>query len=208
MLGMTETGSVCLMSRDETDQPEHRRGSFGRPVPGLDAAGRRPRDARRRRRSASVGELWFRGPVADGGLLRARALRGVHRPTAGTAPATCSRVDADGFFYFHGRRGDMIKTAGANVSPREVEAALRDVTGGLGGDRARPPRRRARPGRRRGDPGRARRPRPTSTRCAPTCARACRRTRCRAGSSCSRRTSCRCSRAASPTCAAIAELLR
>ena len=41
-------------------------------------------------------------------------------------------VDADGFFYFHGRRGDMIKTAGANVSPREVEAALRDVTGGLG----------------------------------------------------------------------------
>ena len=35
-------------------------------------------------------------------------------------------VDDDGFFYFHGRRGDMIKTAGANVSPREVEAALRE----------------------------------------------------------------------------------
>jgi acyl-CoA synthetase (AMP-forming)/AMP-acid ligase II len=42
------------------------------------------------------------------------------------------RVDDDGFFYFLGRRGDMIKTAGANVSPREVEAALREVTGGLG----------------------------------------------------------------------------
>jgi acyl-CoA synthetase (AMP-forming)/AMP-acid ligase II len=42
------------------------------------------------------------------------------------------RVDDDGFYYFLGRRGDMIKTAGANVSPREVEAALRDVTGGLG----------------------------------------------------------------------------
>ena len=38
-------------------------------------------------------------------------------------------VDADGFFYFTGRRGDMIKTAGANVSPREVEAAIADVTG-------------------------------------------------------------------------------
>src|SRR6185436_15223123 len=37
----------------------------------------------------------------------------------------------DGFFYFLGRRGDMIKTGGANVSPREVEAVLRDVTGGL-----------------------------------------------------------------------------
>jgi acyl-CoA synthetase (AMP-forming)/AMP-acid ligase II len=38
-------------------------------------------------------------------------------------------VDGDGFFYFHGRRGDMIKTAGANVSPREVEAAIADATG-------------------------------------------------------------------------------
>ena len=55
MLGMTETGSVCLMDPDESDQPEHRRGSFGRPVPGLDAAGRRSRDARRRRRPARWG---------------------------------------------------------------------------------------------------------------------------------------------------------
>jgi acyl-CoA synthetase (AMP-forming)/AMP-acid ligase II len=38
-------------------------------------------------------------------------------------------VDADGFFYFHGRSGDMIKTAGANVSPREVEAAIAEITG-------------------------------------------------------------------------------
>ena len=38
-------------------------------------------------------------------------------------------VDADGFFYFTARRGDMIKTSGANVSPREVEQAIRDVAG-------------------------------------------------------------------------------
>jgi acyl-CoA synthetase (AMP-forming)/AMP-acid ligase II len=38
-------------------------------------------------------------------------------------------VDVDGFFYFRGRRGDMIKTAGANVSPREVEGVLRELTG-------------------------------------------------------------------------------
>ena len=38
-------------------------------------------------------------------------------------------VDDGGLFYFHGRRGDMIKTAGANVSPREVEAVLADVAG-------------------------------------------------------------------------------
>jgi acyl-CoA synthetase (AMP-forming)/AMP-acid ligase II len=38
-------------------------------------------------------------------------------------------VDAEGYHYFKGRRGDVIKTGGANVSPREVEAVLRDVTG-------------------------------------------------------------------------------
>jgi acyl-CoA synthetase (AMP-forming)/AMP-acid ligase II len=37
MLGMTEAGSVCLASDDESDQPEHRRGSFGTPVPGFEA---------------------------------------------------------------------------------------------------------------------------------------------------------------------------
>ena len=37
MLGMTEAGSVVLLSGDETDQPEHRRGSFGKPAPGFEA---------------------------------------------------------------------------------------------------------------------------------------------------------------------------
>ena len=55
MLGMTEAGSVCLADEDESEQPEHRRGSFGRPVPGLEARVRRPgRDGgRARARSAS-----------------------------------------------------------------------------------------------------------------------------------------------------------
>ena len=36
MLGMTEAGSVITISEDESDQPEHRRGSFGRPAPGFE----------------------------------------------------------------------------------------------------------------------------------------------------------------------------
>ena len=40
------------------------------------------------------------------------------------------RTDADGFHYFVGRRDSMIKTAGANVSPGEVEKAISKVTGG------------------------------------------------------------------------------
>lgn len=39
-------------------------------------------------------------------------------------------ADVDGFVYFLGRRGAMIKTAGANVSPVEVERAIAAVTGG------------------------------------------------------------------------------
>lgn len=40
------------------------------------------------------------------------------------------RADADGYFYFAGRLGAMIKTAGANVSAVEVEKAIAAVTGG------------------------------------------------------------------------------
>jgi acyl-CoA synthetase (AMP-forming)/AMP-acid ligase II len=38
-------------------------------------------------------------------------------------------VDREGFFYFQGRRGDMIKTSGVNVAPREVEAVILELTG-------------------------------------------------------------------------------
>ena len=33
---MTEAGSVVLISGDESDQPEKRRGSFGKPAPGFE----------------------------------------------------------------------------------------------------------------------------------------------------------------------------
>ena len=63
MLGMTETGSVCLMSADESDLPERYRGSFGQP------GARRSRRASSTRRPPSIarvgelGELWMRGPL-------------------------------------------------------------------------------------------------------------------------------------------------
>ena len=41
------------------------------------------------------------------------------------------RTDADGFMYFVGRLSAMIKSAGANVSPAEVERAIAKATGGM-----------------------------------------------------------------------------
>ncbi len=70
MLGTTETGSVCLMSGDETDQPEHRARFLRVAGARAHAARRRSRDARghagRQHRGAVVPR-----PVSHGGLLRA-----------------------------------------------------------------------------------------------------------------------------------------
>jgi acyl-CoA synthetase (AMP-forming)/AMP-acid ligase II len=127
MLGLTELGSVALMSPDERDQPERYRGSFGTPVPevearivdfdtGLDCP---PNED---------GELWFRGPLLMEGYY-GRERHDVFTPDEWFRTGDVFATDDEGFFYFRGRRGDMIKTAGANVSPREVEGVLRELTG-------------------------------------------------------------------------------
>jgi acyl-CoA synthetase (AMP-forming)/AMP-acid ligase II len=127
MLGMTETGSVCLTSDDESDQPEHRRGSFGRPAPGFEAAVVDP-DTGARCGPLEPGELHLRGPFLMEGYC-GRERHEVFDADGWYRTGDLVTVDGDGFFYFTGRRGDMIKTGGANVSPREVEAAIYDVTG-------------------------------------------------------------------------------
>ena len=127
MLGMTETGSVCLVSDDESDQPEHRRGSFGRPAPGFEATVVDP-DSGSTCGPGEPGELYLRGPFMMEGYY-GRERHEVFDADGWYRTGDFVVVDADGFFYFKGRRGDMIKTSGANVSPLEVEAAIRDLTG-------------------------------------------------------------------------------
>ncbi len=126
MLGMTEAGSVCLVSEDEDDQPEHRRGSFGRPAPGFDA---KIVDAETGSPCPPnvVGELCLRGPFLMEGYY-ARERHETFDVDGWYHTGDLFRVDSDGFCYFTGRGGDMIKTAGANVSPREVEAAILELT--------------------------------------------------------------------------------
>ncbi|MEO8695015.1 MAG: class I adenylate-forming enzyme family protein [Acidimicrobiales bacterium] len=125
MLGMTETGSVCLMSGDESDLPERYRGSFGKPVPALETRIVDP-DTHADCEAGQLGELWMRGPLLMEGYY-GRERHEVFTPDGWFRGGDLFSVDDDGFHYFKGRRGDMIKTGGANVSPREVESALRDV---------------------------------------------------------------------------------
>ena len=127
MLGMTEAGSVCLLSGDERDLPEHQRGSFGRPAPGFDAQVVHP-ETGAPCAVGETGELWLRGPFVMEGYYGRERSEGFE-PDGWYRTGDLVRVDEDGDFYFGGRFGDMIKTRGANVSPREVEAAIAEVAG-------------------------------------------------------------------------------
>ena len=129
MLGMTETGSVITISEDESDQPEYRRGSFGTPAPGFDTTVVDP-DTGLTVDVGQVGELWVRGPY-----LMQRYYKLSREECFDTDgwfhTGDLVRTDREGFVYFIGRRGSMIKTAGANVAPAEVERAIAKVTGGM-----------------------------------------------------------------------------
>jgi acyl-CoA synthetase (AMP-forming)/AMP-acid ligase II len=116
MLGMTETGSVITISDDETDQPEHRRGSFGKPAPGFETR-------------IVDGELHVRGPFVMQRYYK-RSREECFDADGWFHTGDLVRTDSEGFVYFIGRKGAMIKTAGANVAPAEVERAIAKVTGG------------------------------------------------------------------------------
>ncbi|GAA3388710.1 class I adenylate-forming enzyme family protein [Cryptosporangium minutisporangium] len=127
MLGMTETGSVCLVDPDESDQPERRRGSFGRPAPGFGARIVDPEEGTDCGPGA-VGELWLRGPFLMEGYY-GRERHEVFDADGWFRTGDLFLVDEEGFYYFRGRGGDVIKTSGANVSPVEVEQVIREVAG-------------------------------------------------------------------------------
>ncbi len=44
--------------------------------------------------------------------------------TAGTAPATSAVRDADGYFWVHDRKKNLIISGGENIYPAEVERVL------------------------------------------------------------------------------------
>jgi acyl-CoA synthetase (AMP-forming)/AMP-acid ligase II len=128
MLGLTEAGSVVLIDADETDQPEHRRGSFGKPAPGLEAKIVNPENGMPVEDGA-LGELYIRGPCLMQWYHK-RSREECFDADGWLHTDDLAATDNDGFVYYIGRRGSMIKTAGANVSPAEVEQAIAKVTGG------------------------------------------------------------------------------
>ena len=124
--GMTEVGGA-LTGGDENDLPEHQRGAMGTVLPGFEVKLVDP-ETGKERGLREVGELWIRGPFMMEGYY-GQSRSEIFEPDGWWRSGDLGCFDDDGFYYFKGRRGDMIKTSGANVSPREIEAVLRDLTG-------------------------------------------------------------------------------
>jgi acyl-CoA synthetase (AMP-forming)/AMP-acid ligase II len=124
-LGMTETCGPHTFSDMSIDLPEKLRGSFGRPIPGMEHRIVDP-DTNELLPSGAEGEICVRGYSLMLGLHK------LERETTFDSEGfyhtgDMGRFDEEGHLYFTGRRGDVIKTAGANVSPREVEIALESL---------------------------------------------------------------------------------
>ena len=127
--GLTEVGSALTMSADESDLPERLRGSCGSFLPGFEVKIVDPETGAECATGES-GELWIRGPFLMEGYYGKHRSQ-VFQPDGWWRSGDVGLINAEGFFFLKGRLGNMIKTSGANVAPREVEAVLSELTGGM-----------------------------------------------------------------------------
>jgi fatty-acyl-CoA synthase len=120
--GMSETMTIsCAIPADAP--AGQRANSHGRPLPGMQLCSVDPISGAILR-AGEPGEIAVKGPTL---------MRGYHKQP----PEACfdergffrtgdaGSIDADGFLHFTGRLTGIVKTAGANVSPVEVEETLR-----------------------------------------------------------------------------------
>jgi long-chain acyl-CoA synthetase len=103
---------------------EIRVGSIGKPNCGvqfrlLDSQGAEVPDG-------SVGEIYIRGPHLTTGYWRDPDATSAAFQNGWYRSGDLGFRDADGFYWFAGRRKEIIVRGGSNISPQEVEAALYD----------------------------------------------------------------------------------
>jgi len=124
-LGMTETGGPHTIDRMDVDLPESLRGSFGHSVPGVTHKIVDP-ESGERLGAGEMGEICVRGYSLMQGLHKVERER-TFDADGFYHTGDVGHFDADGVLFFHARLGDMIKTAGANVTPREVEVVMEGI---------------------------------------------------------------------------------
>ena len=120
-LGMTETCGPHTWGGDGV-LPESLRGSFGKALEGVEHKVVDPNSGE----TLAPGEF---GEICVRGYNLMLGLHKIERADTFDADGYYHTgdggfFDAEGTLYFKGRLGDMIKTAGANVTPSEVEEAM------------------------------------------------------------------------------------
>ena len=123
-LGMTETLGPHTFFPKVPLTPETE-GSFGMSVPGVEHKVVDPVTLEDLP-VGQTGELWLRGYSLMVGLNK-RERDEVFTPDGWYRTGDAGRFDEAGHFYFTGRMGDLIKSAGMNITPREVEVALEEL---------------------------------------------------------------------------------
>lgn len=125
MLGMSESFGPHSAEPITRRLPEAKAGAAGRAVNGVE---RRVVDLETGVEVpvGDVGELQLRGGALMTGLYKVDR-RQAFTPDGFYPTKDLVRIDADGYLFFVGRTGDMIKTNSANVSRLEVEAALNQL---------------------------------------------------------------------------------
>jgi acyl-CoA synthetase (AMP-forming)/AMP-acid ligase II len=127
-LGMTETCSCHTNYDPYVALAESKRGTFGPSVEGLEHKIIDPESGHEVPRGVE-GEILVRGYSLMLGRYKVERAD-VFDADGWLHTGDAGRMDEDGWIFFTGRLGDMIKTAGGtNVTPAEVEAALASVPG-------------------------------------------------------------------------------
>ncbi|MBT37397.1 MAG: acyl-CoA synthetase [Deltaproteobacteria bacterium] len=121
-LGMAETCGPHSIDRMDVDLPERLRGSFGRAPEGVEHKVVDP-ETGETLPAGTAGEICVRGYNLMQGLHKVER-EDVFDPDGFYHTGDGGLLDTDGVLFFRARLGDVIKTAGANVAPREVEVVL------------------------------------------------------------------------------------
>lgn len=124
LLGMTETGGPhTLVEVPDTPLPPELRDSFGIPLP--DVVQHRIVEAASgvEVSAGEEGEIQVRGQIVMNGLYK-QERHEVFDPDGWYSTGDRGWFDDAGHLYFTGRASSLIKTAGSNVSPAEVESVL------------------------------------------------------------------------------------
>jgi acyl-CoA synthetase (AMP-forming)/AMP-acid ligase II len=130
LLGMTETGGPHTMVEvPDTPLPTERRGSFGIPLPGV-VQHRIVDENGIKAAPGQHGEIQVRGQILMNGIYK-QERHEVFGPDGWYSTRDRGWFDDAGHLHFTGRANALIKTAGSNVSPAEVESVLDAMPGVL-----------------------------------------------------------------------------